>query len=392
MKRRLTLARALVNDPDLIFMDEPTTGLDPQARHLIWERLKQLLARGKTILLTTHFMDEAERLADRLAVIDRGRMIAEGAPRELIARAHRAAGASRSTATVRASGRSASAAAWRPRIEVTGETVFCYAHEPAPALHSLEATSGTALPAPSRQSRGSLPQADGPRDAGRIVSAAAAGCFGPELGLGAAAAVTGASCPVWRRNFLVWRKLFVERLLTNVVEPLLTIAAFGYGLGSLLPQVDGVSYLQFLASGSIAMSVMYSAKFEVALGAFSRMHVQKTWDAILHTPLAVDDLLLGEIVWAASKATFTAFCILVMIWLLDIAREPLSLLVLPAAFFIALVFAAMALIVNAVARSYDLLSNYFTVVVMPLVFLSGVYFPLTQLPGLAARGSPSGSR
>lgn len=186
--------------------------------------------------------------------------------------------------------------------------------------------------------------------------------------------------PVWRRNFLVWRKLFVERLLTNVVEPLLTIIAFGYGLGSLLPPIDGMTYLQFLASGAIAMSVMYSAKFEALWGAFTRMSVQKTWDAILHTPLSVDDVLLGEMVWAASKATFTALCILVMIWALGIAREPLSLLVLPVAFFIALVFAAMALIVNAVARSYDLLSNYFTVVVMPLVFLSGVYFPLTQLP------------
>jgi lipooligosaccharide transport system ATP-binding protein len=83
MKRRLTLARSLVNDPDLIFMDEPTTGLDPQARHLIWERLKQLLARGKTILLTTHFMDEAERLAHRLAVIDHGAKIAEGTPEQV---------------------------------------------------------------------------------------------------------------------------------------------------------------------------------------------------------------------------------------------------------------------------------------------------------------------
>ncbi|MGZ5801049.1 MAG: ATP-binding cassette domain-containing protein, partial [Burkholderiaceae bacterium] len=85
MRRRLTLARALVNDPDLIFMDEPTTGLDPQARHMIWERLKTLLGQGKTIFLTTHFMDEAERLCDRLAVIDHGQMIAEGSPRELIA-------------------------------------------------------------------------------------------------------------------------------------------------------------------------------------------------------------------------------------------------------------------------------------------------------------------
>ena len=85
MKRRLTLVRSLVNDPELLVLDEPTTGLDPQARHLIWERLKRLLGEGKTILLTTHFMDEAERLCDRLAIMDAGRIIAVGSPRELIA-------------------------------------------------------------------------------------------------------------------------------------------------------------------------------------------------------------------------------------------------------------------------------------------------------------------
>jgi ABC-type multidrug transport system ATPase subunit len=85
MKRRLTLARALVNDPDIVFLDEPTTGLDPQARHLIWDRLKQLKSAGKTLILTTHFMDEAERLCDRLIVIDHGRKITEGSPRQLIA-------------------------------------------------------------------------------------------------------------------------------------------------------------------------------------------------------------------------------------------------------------------------------------------------------------------
>src|SRR5213075_2064601 len=85
MKRRLTLARALVNDPQLVFMDEPTTGLDPQARHLIWERLRRLTQEGKTLVLTTHFMEEAERLCNRLAIMDRGRIIAEGTPRALIA-------------------------------------------------------------------------------------------------------------------------------------------------------------------------------------------------------------------------------------------------------------------------------------------------------------------
>ena len=85
MKRRLTLARALVNDPEILFLDEPTTGLDPQARHLIWDRLRRQLAAGKTILLTTHFMEEAERLCSRLAVVDHGRLIAEGTAESLIA-------------------------------------------------------------------------------------------------------------------------------------------------------------------------------------------------------------------------------------------------------------------------------------------------------------------
>ncbi len=141
MKRRLMLARALVNDPNLVLMDEPTTGLDPQARHLIWERLKQLMARGKTILLTTHFMDEAERLADRIAVIDRGRKIAEGSPRDLI-RAHiepqvvevfgeGATGWARTRGQTMVS-----------RVEISGETAFCYTVDAEPVLHELALRQG----------------------------------------------------------------------------------------------------------------------------------------------------------------------------------------------------------------------------------------------------------
>ncbi|HEY8606919.1 MAG TPA: ATP-binding cassette domain-containing protein [Noviherbaspirillum sp.] len=141
MKRRLTLARALVNDPDLIFMDEPTTGLDPQARHLIWERLKRLTAQGKTILLTTHFMDEAERLCDRLAVIDHGRMIAEGAPRDLI-------GQHIEAEVVEVYGENADAWAAKEgrgrsaRLEMSGETVFCYTNDARPLLASLHQAAG----------------------------------------------------------------------------------------------------------------------------------------------------------------------------------------------------------------------------------------------------------
>jgi len=141
MKRRLTLARALVNDPQVLFMDEPTTGLDPQARHVIWERLKQLLARGKTILLTTHFMEEAERLCSRLVVMDRGRFIGEGSPRELIAERIEP-----QVIEVHGEGVEAwsegEARALAPRVELAGDTAFCYVRDPAPLLASLERQSG----------------------------------------------------------------------------------------------------------------------------------------------------------------------------------------------------------------------------------------------------------
>src|SRR5882672_2514584 len=137
MKRRLTLARALVNDPDLIFLDEPTTGLDPQARHLIWERLRSLLNQGKTIFLTTHFMEEAERLAHRVAILDRGRIIALGAPRELVARHIEP-----QVVEVFGDGAERWAAEFgqklAQRCEKAGETVFCYAHDTAALVQDLE--------------------------------------------------------------------------------------------------------------------------------------------------------------------------------------------------------------------------------------------------------------
>ena len=138
MKRRLSLARALVNDPRLLLLDEPTTGLDPQARHLMWERLQRLLAEGKSILLTTHFMDEAERLCQRLLVLDHGRKIAEGRPRELIAE-------HLEPEVVEVYGQGAlqlaesALAAHAERVERSGETVFFYTRDARPLMQALQA-------------------------------------------------------------------------------------------------------------------------------------------------------------------------------------------------------------------------------------------------------------
>ena len=135
MKRRLTLARALVNNPQLVFMDEPTTGLDPQARHLIWERLRRLTQEGKTLVLTTHFMEEAERLCHRLAIMDKGRIIAEGSPRALIAEHIEP-----QVLEVHGTGYEQwmeRAKSLAPRVERAGDTVFCYGEDVSPLIQSL---------------------------------------------------------------------------------------------------------------------------------------------------------------------------------------------------------------------------------------------------------------
>lgn len=186
--------------------------------------------------------------------------------------------------------------------------------------------------------------------------------------------------PIWRRNFLVWRKLAVASILGNIADPLITLIAFGYGLGSLLQTVNGIPYIQFLASGAICMSIMMAASFEALYSAFSRMHVQKTWEALLNAPLALDDVVLAEMLWAATKSLFSGVAILLVIFMLGIGLHPQTLVVPPLLFLIGMTFASIGLIINAIARGYDFFTYYFTLVLTPMIFLSGVYYPTTQLP------------
>jgi lipooligosaccharide transport system permease protein len=192
--------------------------------------------------------------------------------------------------------------------------------------------------------------------------------------------------PVFRRNLLVWRKLALASMVGNIAEPLITLLAFGYGLGSLVGAVQAgdaqqaVPYILFLASGSICMSVMNASTFEALYSAFSRMHVQKTWDSIMNAPVALDDVVLAECLWAAFKSLMTGSAILLVIVALGISREPHLLLVLPCAVLVGMCFSALALVFNAMAKGYDFFTFYFTLVLMPMNFLSGVFFPREQMP------------
>lgn len=171
-------------------------------------------------------------------------------------------------------------------------------------------------------------------------------------------------------------------MLGNLADPMFYMLGLGFGLGSLLPEVNGIPYITFLAAGTVCYSTMNSATFEALYSAFSRLHVQKTWDAILNTPMNLDDIVLAEALWAASKSVLSGLAILVIIWVLGLSRSPLTLWIIPLTVLIGLAFGSLGLVMTALAPSYDFFMYYFTLVITPMVLLCGVFFPVAQLPPL----------
>jgi lipooligosaccharide transport system permease protein len=186
---------------------------------------------------------------------------------------------------------------------------------------------------------------------------------------------------VWRRNLLVWRKLAIPSILGNLADPLLYMVGLGYGLGSMLPQMQGTSYVAFLAGGVVCSSTMMTASFEAMYSAFSRMHVQRTWDAIINAPLTLDDVVLGELMWAASKSLLSGCAVLLVAAALGLVGSLTALLIIPVILLTGLVFAGLGLVMTALSPSYDFFMYYFTLAITPMMLLCGVFFPLEQLPG-----------
>jgi lipooligosaccharide transport system permease protein len=188
--------------------------------------------------------------------------------------------------------------------------------------------------------------------------------------------------PVWRRNFLVWRKLAAPSVLFNLADPTIYMLGLGYGLGALMPEIGGQPYIAFLAAGTVCFSTMNTATFEALYSAFSRMHVQKTWDAIVNAPVGLDDVVLAELVWAAAKSFLSGLAIFLVIWALGLVTLPTALLALAVVPLMGLCFGALGLVITALSPSYDFFSYYFTLVITPMAMISGVFFPVEQLPAL----------
>ena len=202
--------------------------------------------------------------------------------------------------------------------------------------------------------------------------------------------------PVFLRNLLVWRKLAIPSLVGNIAEPLMWLVAFGYGMGALVGQIhvngQAVPYILFLASGSICMSAMNAASFEALYSAFSRMHVQKTWDGIMNAPISLDDVVLAEMLWAAFKALFTVTAILGVMLALGISHSPKLLVAWPVLLFVGIMFSSIALIFNALAKGYDFFTYYFTLVLTPMMFLRRkAPHPISTLSRASAHGASTGT-
>ncbi|MGA7799668.1 MAG: ABC transporter permease [Gammaproteobacteria bacterium] len=185
---------------------------------------------------------------------------------------------------------------------------------------------------------------------------------------------------VWRRDILVWRKLLGPALVMNFGEPVLYLLGLGYGLGFFIHDMSGMPYLTFLASGIVASSAMTTATFEGMYSVYTRMVPQKTYDAILTTPVDLDDILAGETLWCATKSLISGLAILAVAAALGAIGSWSALLALPVIFLTGLCFAGPAIVMSALSPGYDFFNYYFALAVTPMFMLCGVFYPITTLP------------
>ncbi len=186
---------------------------------------------------------------------------------------------------------------------------------------------------------------------------------------------------VWRRNFDVFKSYYIPSLTRNILEPLILLFGLGLGIGTLVETVNGLSYLEFIAPGMLVSFGMITATFECTFGAYTRMAEQKVYNNMLATPLAIEDIVLGEILWGTTKTLFSAMVMLVILMLIGLFKEfamiPLILLNMLA---LGATFSALAICVSANVSNYESFNFYFTIVITPLMLFSGIYFPADKMP------------
>ncbi len=190
---------------------------------------------------------------------------------------------------------------------------------------------------------------------------------------------------VWQRNFTVYTKLYLSSLALNFVEPILYLAALGLGLGAFVKEINGVPYIKFIAPGIIASSSMFAAIYECTYGTYVRMTFQKTFDAILATPINVDELIAGELMWGATKSVIYGTIIMIVISAFGLVDSSLVVAAIPLLFVSGLIFAETSLIFVAVVPGIDSFNYFYTLLMTPMFLFSGIFFPLDNLPPVVVK-------
>ncbi len=185
---------------------------------------------------------------------------------------------------------------------------------------------------------------------------------------------------VWRRDLVVWQKYLLASLVANFGEPLLYLFAMGYGLGRFVQSFNGMSYAEFIAPAILVVSVMNGASFETTFSSYTRMAVQKTFNGIAMTPVSMQEVIGGEILWAATKAMLTSSAIFLVLLVFNLIHSPLVFLMPLVMVVEGLMFASLGMLMTSLAKSYDYFSYYFTLLISPMFLFSGTFFPLDNLP------------
>ncbi len=185
---------------------------------------------------------------------------------------------------------------------------------------------------------------------------------------------------VWQRNWRVFRKVFWRAIVPTIFEPFLYLLGLGLGLALYIPKISGLGYLQFIAPGLVASSAMFGASYECTYNSFIRMKYEKVYEAMLATPLTIEEVIAGEILWGATRSSVNASIFLAAMALFGLVKSPLVLLVLPVIFISGLLFGVIGMIYTAIIPEIGLFNYYFTLFITPLFLFSGIFYPVEVLP------------
>ena len=359
MRRRLLIARALVHEPRLVLLDEPTVGLDPQVRQELWALIDALRSGGTSILMSTHYIEEAERLADTVVIMSHGSAVAVGPPQELIRRA-RGRGGRRGLRPARAAGRGGGRRARRRARDAPDR------HERGDPAAQRRRAGGRAA---AGQPRGRVRAADGRGD--RVGEHARRAC---------AASSVPALAGVLVREIINFSSYWRSTTFSATVEPTIYLLAFGFGFGSLVSEVAGYDYVDFVGTGTVATAVLFSSAFPGMFSTFIKYQFQRTYDAILAAPVDVEELVTAEALWIAVRAG-TYGCAPLLVAIVFGLDPAWGMLAVPFFGFVAgFGWACWGILVAALSKSIENFNYVISAGLTPLFLVAGTFFPLDQLP------------